>query len=118
MTRHFSIPALVLTIALAAAPAQAEVKKEERNQVTFGGVPSGVFKLFGGKGLKDAFARLSREDFGGTAIQTTVTMDAVKSAEQLAQETKEEAKPSGGGISGRLGGMLAKKIEGPVGERQ
>jgi hypothetical protein len=41
-----------------------------------------------------------------------VTMDAVKSAEQIAQEAKEESKPSGGGggISGRLGGMLAKKI--------
>jgi hypothetical protein len=53
MTRQFSIPALVLTVALAAAPAQAEVKKEERNQVTFGGVLGGVFKLFGGKGAKE-----------------------------------------------------------------
>ena len=49
----------------------------------------------------------------GTAIQTTVTAEAVKSAEQLAQEQKSAAdsKPSGGGgISGRLGGMIARKI--------
>jgi len=64
--------------------------------------------------MKDAMAKMAAEGskLEGTAIQTTVTMDAVKSAEQLAQETKEEAKPSsgGGGLSGRLGGMLAKKI--------
>jgi hypothetical protein len=64
--------------------------------------------------MKDAMAKMAAEGskLDGTAIQTTVTMDAVKSAEQLAEETKEEAKPSGGGggISGRLGGMLAKKI--------
>jgi hypothetical protein len=64
--------------------------------------------------MKDAMAKMSAEGakLEGTAIQTTVTMDAVKSAEQLAEESKEDAKPSGGGggISGRLGGMLAKKI--------
>jgi hypothetical protein len=53
MTRQFSIPVLALTVALAAAPAQADVKKEERNQVTFGGVLGGVFKFFGGKGAKE-----------------------------------------------------------------
>ena len=37
-------------------------------------------------GVKDAFARLSREDFGGTAIQSTTTIDAVKSAEQMKQQ--------------------------------
>jgi len=63
--------------------------------------------------MKDAVAKMSAEGakLDGTAILTTVTMDAVKSAEQIAQEAKEESKPSGGGgISGRLGGMLAKKI--------
>ena len=53
MTRQFSIPALVLTVALAAAPAQADVKKEERNQVTFAGMLGGVFNFFGGKGAKE-----------------------------------------------------------------
>jgi hypothetical protein len=65
--------------------------------------------------MKDAMAKMSAEGakLDGTAIQTTVTMDAVKSADQLAEESKEDTKPSGGsvgGISGRLGGMLAKKI--------
>jgi hypothetical protein len=65
--------------------------------------------------MKDAMAKMSAEGgkLEGTAIQTTVTMEAVKSAEQLAQESKSTAsdRPAGGGgISGRLGGMLAKKI--------
>ena len=53
MTRQFSIPALVLTVALAAAPAHAEVKKEERNQVSFAGMLGRVFNLFGGKAAKE-----------------------------------------------------------------
>jgi hypothetical protein len=65
--------------------------------------------------MKDALARMRTEGakLDGTAIQTTVTMDAVKSADQLAQESKAaegDSRPTGGGISGRLGGMLAKKI--------
>ena len=42
-------------------------------------------------GLKEAFARLSREDFGGTAIQTTTTVDAVKSAEQMKEQQSVSA---------------------------
>ena len=38
MKRQLSIPALALAVALAAAPAQADVKKEERNQVSFAGM--------------------------------------------------------------------------------
>jgi hypothetical protein len=63
--------------------------------------------------LKDAMAKMRTEGarLEGTAIQTTVTTEAVKSAEQLAQESKTESKPSGGGgLSGRLGGMIARKI--------
>ena len=65
--------------------------------------------------MTDALARMRTEGakLEGTAIQTTVTMDAVKSADQLAQESKAaegDNRPTGGGISGRLGGMLAKKI--------
>jgi hypothetical protein len=65
--------------------------------------------------MKDALARMRTEGvkLDGTAIQTITTMDAVKSAEQLAQESKasdDDSRPSGGGIGGRLGGMLAKKI--------
>ena len=64
--------------------------------------------------MKDAMAKMSAEGgkLDGTVVQTTVTMDAVKSAEQLAQESKAaeaDSRPAGG-ISGRLGGMIAKKI--------
>ena len=65
--------------------------------------------------LKDAMTKMRTEGakLDGTAIQTIVTTEAVKSPEQVAQDTKAAAdsKPSGGGgISGRLGGMLARKI--------
>jgi hypothetical protein len=64
--------------------------------------------------MKDAMAKMSTEGakLEGTPILTTLTMDAVKSAEQIAQESKQESQPAsgGGGISGRLGGMLAKKM--------
>jgi hypothetical protein len=65
--------------------------------------------------MKQALGRMSTEGakLEGTAIQTTTTMDAVPSAEQLAQESKAaepDNRPTGGGLSGRLGGMLAKKI--------
>ena len=53
MTRSLSIPALALAVALAAAPAHAEVKKEERNQVSFAGMLGKVFNFFGGKSAKE-----------------------------------------------------------------
>ena len=48
-----SIPALALTIALAAAPAHADVKKDERNQVSFAGMLGRMFSLFGGKAARE-----------------------------------------------------------------
>jgi hypothetical protein len=53
MTRYLSVPAIVLTLALAVTPVHAEVKKEERNQVSFAGVLGRVFNLFGGKAAKE-----------------------------------------------------------------
>ena len=53
MTRQLSVSVLVLIVALAAVPAQAEVKKEERNQVSFAGMLGKVFNLFGGKSAKE-----------------------------------------------------------------
>jgi hypothetical protein len=69
--------------------------------------------------LKPALARMNAEGgkLEGTAIQTITTMDTVKSAEQVAQESKDragaksdesESKPQGG-LGGLLGG-LSKKI--------
>ena len=49
-----SIVALVLAAAFAAAaPALAEVKKEERNQVSFAGALGKVFNFFGGKSARE-----------------------------------------------------------------
>jgi hypothetical protein len=71
--------------------------------------------------LKPAMAKMSAEGgkIDGTPIQTTTTVDTVKSAEQVAQEQKSapssaksddtEAKPQGG-IGGLLGG-LSKKMQ-------
>jgi hypothetical protein len=53
MTRRFSVPSFVLTVALAAAPAHAEVKKEERNQVSFAGALGKIFNFFGGKSARE-----------------------------------------------------------------
>src|SRR5688572_22808089 len=53
MTRHYPIAAFILTLVLTAAPAQAEVKKEERNQVSFAGALGKVFNFFGGKSARE-----------------------------------------------------------------
>jgi len=65
--------------------------------------------------LKPAIGKMTAEGakLEGTAIQTTTTMDAVKSQEQMQQEAKasteaSDSKPTG---VGGLGGMLARKIQ-------
>jgi hypothetical protein len=60
--------------------------------------------------LRQAITKMNAEGSKaeGTAIMTTLTFDAVKSAEQMAAETKQESKPSGG-VGGMLGG-LAKRV--------
>ena len=74
--------------------------------------------------LKPALARMSAEGgkMDGTAIQTTTTIDAVKSAEQVAQEQKSASSSSSNaddsdssskpqkGLGGLLGG-LSKKMQ-------
>ena len=64
-------------------------------------------------GLKEAFARLSREDFGGTAIQTTTTIDSVKSAEQMKQQgsgsSAQSDNPSPASIGGAIGGFMRRR---------
>ena len=63
--------------------------------------------------LKEALGRMSAESakVDGTAIMTTVTMDAVKSQDQIAQEAKasQESKPAAGSVGGLLGG-LARRV--------
>src|SRR5688572_14072509 len=53
MTRKYLLPTLVLALAVAAAPAHADVKKEERNQVSFAGMLGRMFNFFGGKSAKE-----------------------------------------------------------------
>ena len=66
-------------------------------------------------GVKDAFARFSREDLGGTSIQSTTTMDAVKSAEQMKQEAAGGSSASSGekpnplSVGGAIGGFMRRR---------
>ena len=65
--------------------------------------------------LKPAIGRLSTEGakLEGTAIQTTTTMDAVKSEDEVQQEAKASGDSGGAKPTsiGGLGGMLARKIQ-------
>ena len=63
--------------------------------------------------MKQAIGKMTTEGakIDGTAIQTTTTLDSVKSAEQLAEEAKasqNDSKPAGG-VGGLIGGF-AKKV--------
>ena len=66
-------------------------------------------------GLKEAFTRLSREDFGGTAIQTTTTTEAVKSAEQMKQQAaggssaSSDEKTNPLSVGGAIGGFMRRR---------
>lgn len=65
-------------------------------------------------GLKEAMARMSREDFGGTAIQTTTTTDAVKSAEQMKQEAAGGSSSASSNenplsVGGAIGGFMRRR---------
>ena len=64
--------------------------------------------------MKDALARMSSESvkLAGTPIMTTTTMDAVKSAEEAAQEpkqTEDDTRPSG--VGGLFGGLAKKTMQ-------
>jgi hypothetical protein len=67
--------------------------------------------------MKEAMGRMAAEGakIDGTAILTTTTMEAVKSEEQIAQETKQkeaQSKPqASGGLGGLIGGFAKKAAE-------
>ncbi|HWF86536.1 MAG TPA: hypothetical protein VG222_16875 [Vicinamibacterales bacterium] len=67
--------------------------------------------------MKPALGKMSAEGskLNGAPIQTVTTMDAVKSAEQMAQEAKakedDSKSKSSGTPSGMIGGFLARKIQ-------
>jgi hypothetical protein len=69
--------------------------------------------------MKDALARMKAENvkMDGTPIQTVTTIDAVKSAEQVAAEQKQQPESSstsssGRGLGGLLGGLAARRARG------
>jgi hypothetical protein len=67
--------------------------------------------------MKEALGKMSAEGgkIEGTAIQTTTTMDAVKSADQIAEEAKaggnDNKSAAAGGVSGMLGGFAKKMAQ-------
>lgn len=52
----------------------------------------------------------------GTPLFTTMTFESMKSAEEM-KAAGSQSSGGGGGISGRLGGMLARKMRGPTQQR-
>jgi len=62
--------------------------------------------MFPGLGEALSRARVEGTKLDGTAMMTTMTVDAVKSPEQMAKESEQQPDSSGGG----LGGMLARKM--------
>jgi len=68
--------------------------------------------------MKQAIGRMNSEGarMDGTAIQTTTTMDMVKSAEQMQEESKssssaqsDDSKPTS--VGGAIGGLLARRMK-------
>jgi hypothetical protein len=63
-------------------------------------------------GLKEAFARINKETLDGTPIQSTMTVEAVKSPEQMKQEQSggndQSGPPSVGGL---MGGLMRKRAQ-------
>lgn len=67
-------------------------------------------------GLREAFGRLSKENFEGTAISTITTVDAVKSAEQMQQQQEPPSTQSGGSgvptsVGGAIGGFMRRRAQ-------
>jgi len=67
-------------------------------------------------GMKEAMARVSREDLDGTPIQSTTTIDSVKSAEQMQEQSSgagDRSAPTtaGGAVSGAIGGLMRRRAQ-------
>lgn len=118
--------AAALTIGLLVVSAHqltADVKTEEKGLVKFEGMLGRVVNLFGGKaakeGIKEALARMRSESvkMDGTPILTTLTVESVKSADQVAAEQKDaetsqsNSSPKVGGVLGGLAKRAARKNE-------
>lgn len=67
-------------------------------------------------GLREAFGRLSKENFEGTAISSITTVDAVKSPEQMQQQKESSSAQSGGSgvptsVGGAIGGFMRRRTQ-------
>jgi hypothetical protein len=62
-------------------------------------------------GLKEAFARVNKEPLDGTAIQSTTTVEGVKSAEQMKQEAGggSSAPSNPASVGGIVGGIMRRR---------
>jgi len=62
--------------------------------------------------MKQAMGRMTTEGakLDGTAILTTVTMDAVRSEEEMAQQTTATEEKPAPGLGGLLGGLAKRKL--------
>jgi hypothetical protein len=65
-------------------------------------------------GLKESFARVNKETLDGTAIQSTTTVEAVKSAEQMKQEqsgagSSDQSNPAS--VGGAIGGFMKRRAQ-------
>ena len=71
--------------------------------------------------IKDALGRMNAEGgkLEGAAVQTTITLDAVKSAEDMAREAKaadnDTKSAASGGVGGMLGGFAKKMAQKKMG---
>jgi len=92
MKRLLASTALALTIAMAAAPAYAEVKKEERNQVSFSGMLGRMFNFFGGKSAKEGVVSTVAVS-GDRSTFMTINNEVLKIASNLT--AAEVAMPTG-----------------------
>jgi hypothetical protein len=63
-------------------------------------------------GLKDAFSRMNREALDGTAISTTLTVDSVKSPEQMKQQASQGGDSSvPTSVGGAIGGLMRRRAQ-------
>ena len=64
-------------------------------------------------GLKEAFTRYSKASLDGTAIQTTTTIEGVKSAEEMQQSAAQGGNDQGApaSVGGAIGGLLRRRAQ-------
>ena len=70
---------------------------------------AGAMAMFPGLGEALARARVEGAKIEGTAVMTTMTVDTIKSPEQMTKESEQPQDSGGGGLGGMLARKMAKK---------